>query len=382
MQKFLLFGLLFVILACKDATTHRDATSTKSRPHDSITEHNSKDMKDGDPPKLTLKSANKLAKLPLDCMQTEFPNKMDHVMGSQEAVSNPGDLHPAFYGCFDWHSSVHGHWSLVRLLKLFPDLDKADEIRKKLKQNISKNNIEKEVDYFTSADNKNAERTYGWAWLLKLAEELKTWDDPMADSLETNLEPLTRVIVDHFKEFLPKLTNPLRVGEHANTAFGLVFAYDYADTFADEDLKKVVVRKAKDFYQDDEDCPIGYEPGGTDFLSPCLEEVNIMERVLSDEEFEDWLTNFMPGLMEEDFDLNPGKVTDREDGKLVHLDGLNFSRAWVFYDLANTYDNFSHLKKLGDKHFKSSFSDIIQDDSYMGSHWLGSFALYALDRRG
>lgn len=258
-------------------------------------------------------------------------------------------------------------------------MELAAEIKAKLSENISKENIEMEVLYFQK--DRNYERTYGWAWLLKLAEELHTWDDTLARQLEENLQPLTDLIVSYYLEFLPKLTKPLRVGQHENTAFGLVFAFDYAKTVGNSELEDLIVNRANDFYRNDINCPIAYEPDGFDFFSPCLMEIDIMQRVLNKDDFIAWLSDFMPELSNPNFQLEVGTVSDREDGKLVHLDGLNFSRAWVFYDLANNYDTLQHLKQLGDHHFTYSFNDMIEGDSYMGSHWLGSFALYALNQR-
>lgn len=329
---------------------------------------------------LTLENAEKLSTLPFECIQVEYPNKLDHVISSSEDIQNPKTLHPAFYGCFDWHSSVHGHWSLIRILKQFPDLPEARSIRQKLLQNISKENIQTEVEYFSQKAHKSSERTYGWAWLLKLSEELENWDDNDGKQMKDNLQPLTDLIVKYYKEFLPKLTKPIRVGEHQNTAFALVFAYDYAKAVGDEDFIAQITTIAKDFYLNDVDCPINYEPGGFDFLSPCLEEIDIMSRVLNKNEFHDWLQKFMPEIYEDNFNLEPGKVSDREDGKLVHLDGVNFSRAWVFYELSSKFNRLKHLENIAHHHFNYSFENILEGDSYMGSHWLGSFALYALDR--
>lgn len=330
---------------------------------------------------LTIQNAEKLARLPLDCIQVEYPNKLDHVISSSADIQEPKKLHPAFYGCFDWHSSVHGHWSLIRLLKQFPEMTDAELIRKKLLKNISEENIRAEVAYFSKESHKSSERTYGWAWLLKLAEELHSWDDADGKQMKDNLQPLIDLIVEYYKEFLPKLTKPIRVGEHQNTAFALVFAYDYAKAVNDIDFINQIVSVAKDFYLKDENCPINYEPGGFDFLSPCLEEIDIMSRILDENEFHNWLEKFMPQIYEGAFDLEPGKVSDREDGKLVHLDGVNFSRAWVLYGLSGKYDRLKHLEKSANLHFNFSFENILEGDSYMGSHWLGSFALYALDRR-
>ena len=328
-------------------------------------------------PKLTLEEANRLSKLPLKCMNTEYPNKLGQTLGGEEDLKAPKVLHPAFYGCFDWHSSVHGHWSLVSLLKQFPKIDNAAQIRDKLLQNISKENITNELTYFNGKHNKIYERTYGWAWLLKLAEELHTWNDPLAIELENNLQPLTDLIVGRYLEFLPKLNYPIRVGEHPNTAFGLSFAWDYANAVKNENLKTLIKRRAIDFYFTDTSCPISWEPGGYDFLSPCLEEASLMLRVLPKEDYKNWLNKFLPELLNKDFELAPGIVSDRTDGKLVHLDGVNFSRAWCLNQIANKYPEYAHLKKIAFKHINYSLPSIV-DNNYEGGHWLGSFALYAL----
>ncbi|MBA7644279.1 hypothetical protein ES703_52021 [subsurface metagenome] len=330
------------------------------------------------PARLTLKQANNLVELPLACLQTEYPNKLGQTLGEKEDIKEPHELHPAFYGCFDWHSAVHGHWSLVKLLKKFPLLKKADLIRLKLQENISKENIQTEVVYFQGEHNKSYERTYGWAWLLKLAEELHTWDDPLARELEQNLQPLTDLIIQRYIDFLPKLIYPIRAGEHTNAAFGLSFAWDYANTTQYEKLKIAIESKAKDFYFNDFNCPLNWEPGGYDFLSPCFEEINLMRRVLNEDDFDVWINNFAPQLKAEDFEIKVGEVSDRTDGKLVHLDGLNFSRAWVLYGLANQYPEYRHLINIANEHVKYSLPNLV-DDSYEGGHWLGSFAIYALD---
>lgn len=326
---------------------------------------------------LNLEQANRLAELPLACVGTEYPNKLGQTIGSDNDLKSPKELHPAFYGCFDWHSAVHGHWSMVSLLRQFPELEKKEEMQNLLLQSISKENIEKEVAYFRGKHNKSFERTYGWAWLLKLAEELHRWDHPVARELETNLQPLTDLIINNYLEFLPKLNYPIRVGEHANTAFGLSFAYDYTVTVGHSELKTLIEQRAKDFYINDQDCPLEWEPSGFDFLSPCLEEAALMKRVLSLKEFKTWINDFMPELNNKDFDIEVGKVSDRTDGKLVHLDGVNFSRAWSLNEIATGISEFNHLKNIANKHINYSLPSIV-DDSYEGGHWLGSFAIYAL----
>ena len=369
--------MLVLIIACKGDPEVKEASEIES---DSIKEKSilSGDLLGEDRVEFTVKEANNLAELPLNCINTQYPNKLGQTLENKEAIGEPQELHPAFYGCFDWHSSVHAHWSMVSLLKQFPDLKKAETIREKLKESLSAENIQGEIDYFKREQSDSFERTYGWAWLLKLAEEIETWNDPLADELGKNLAPLTELIVKKYIEFLPKLNYPIRVGEHSNTAFGLSFAYDYANAVEHTELKELISERAKDFYLSDNNCPLTWEPGGFDFLSPCLEEVRIMSRVLPKNAFEMWLEDFLPQLKSEDFDVEVGEVSDRTDGKLVHLDGLNFSRAWVFYGLINQYpDKFSHLQEIADRHVAHSFPNLV-GDSYEGGHWLGTFAIYAL----
>lgn len=329
------------------------------------------------PIRLILEQANKLAALPMACIQHEYPNKPGQTLGGKEDLGEPHELHPAFYGCFDWHSAVHGHWSLVKLLKDFPELEQATAIRQMLRENITRENIRLEVLYFHGEHNKTDERTYGWAWLLKLAEELHTWDDPLARELESNLKPLTDLLAESFMDFLPKLMYPIRVGEHTNTAFGLAFAWDYAHATGHELLKTTIENRARDFYWNDAGCPLNWEPGGYDFLSPCFEEIDLMRRVLNKSEFDQWISRFAPQIKDRNFSIAVGEVIDRSDGKLVHLDGLNFSRAWVMYGLASQYPEFKHLIKIANEHVRYSLPNLV-DDTYEGGHWLGSFAIYAL----
>jgi len=329
-------------------------------------------------PKLDEAQALKLAELPLHCINIEYPNRLSQTLGGDADLKSPTILHPAFYGCFDWHSSVHGHWSLVSLLKSFPNLENAAEIKQRLRNNISKENIEAEVAYFKGKHNTSYERTYGWAWLLKLAEELHTWDDETARVLEVNLQPLTDIIVEKYIDFLPKLNYPQRVGTHTNTAFGISFAYDYALAVNNLALQQAIQKRAAYFYASDEDCPITWEPSGSDFLSPCLEEAALMKRLLPVEDFKVWLANFLPQLKDTTFNIEVGIVSDRSDGHLVHLDGVNFSRAWNLYKIADGLPEYKHLKTVANQHINYSLPSIFGDD-YMGGHWLGSFAIYALN---
>jgi len=324
----------------------------------------------------TQKDAEKLSQLPLSCIDQEYPNKPGIVLDDSTGLLSPQTLHPAFYGCFDWHSSVHGHWSIVALLKQFPQMNNANELRSLLKRHLSKKNIAAEIAYFKAASNNSFERTYGWTWLLKLDLELVTWNDPLGKELHRNLKPLADVISKKYIDFLPKLNHPIRVGTHTNTAFGLRFAYEYALKTNNHELKRVIRSRAKAFYMNDEDCPMSWEPDGTDFLSPCLEEANLMKYILPQKEYKKWLRKFLPQIFESDFMLPVGEVSDRTDGHLVHLDGLNYSRAWCLYNLAEDKD-LIHLKRIADEHVNYSYPNLVGDD-YMGGHWLASFALLAI----
>lgn len=331
---------------------------------------------------LTPERANGLARLPLKCLQQEYPNKLSQLLADASELGSPKTLHPAFYGCFDWHSSVHGHWSLVYLLKHFPNLDNRQEIVSKLSVNLSKENITQEIAYLNKKHEKSYERTYGWAWLLKLQQELDTYNEPFAQQLAQNLKPLTDLLAERYIEFLPKLNYALRVGTHTNTAFGLSLAWDYAVHANNVALQNSIRDNALRLFKNDANCPFDWEPSGTDFLSPCLEEIGIMQRILPEKEFIKWLKDFAPRLFDKKYTWEPGKVSDRTDGHLVHLDGLNFSRAWNFYRLANQYPKqLGHLKTLADRHFTYSLPAIV-DGNYEGEHWLASFALHAFEEKG
>jgi hypothetical protein len=329
-------------------------------------------------PILTLAKANALADLPLGCLHVQYPNKLGQTLNDSTHLGSPRTLHPSFFGCFDWHSSVHGHWSLVALLKKFPNLEKAAVIRSLLARSLSKENLEGELAYFQMTGNTSFERTYGWAWILKLAEELHSWNDPMARKLEANLQPLARFIVEAYSSYLPKLNYPVRVGEHSNTAFGLSLAWDYAVLLEDGPFMELIGKSVDRFYANDHNCPMEWEPSGYDFLSPCLQEADLVRKVYGKERFKTWLTDFMPQIAQPGFVLAPGEVSDRTDGKLVHLDGLNFSRAWCLYGIAGTLPEYPHLKQLANAHLEHSLPNLM-DGNYEGTHWLGTFALYALN---
>jgi len=320
--------------------------------------------------------AEKLAALPLKCLQQEYPNKLNQMLQDSSELLSPKELHPAFYGCFDWHSSVHGHWSLVYLLKKFPDLKNKQLIINKLTVNLSAKNIEKEIAYFNKKHEFSYERMYGWAWLLQLQQELDNHPEPTLKVLAKNLQPLTDLLVSRYHDFLPKLLYPIRVGTHTNTAFGMNLAWDYALSTKNTKFQELLRTHAKRMFLKDQDCPFAWEPSGTDFLSACLEEMALMQRILPKNEFLPWAKKFAPALFKKNFTWEVAKVSDRQDGHLVHLDGLNFSRAWNLYALAASYPELAHLKKLADTHLSYSLPSIT-DGNYEGEHWLASFALKA-----
>lgn len=332
--------------------------------------------------KLTQQGASHFASLALKCINQEFPNKLGHVMDKAEDWQNPKVLHPAFYGCYDWHSAVHSHWMLIRLLKLFPELPEAVRIRRAIGQNLLAENILVEKAYFERPSAKSYERTYGWAWLLKLSEELYTWSDAEAKQWLQNLQPLTDLIVQRYLEVLPPQTYPVRTGVHPNTAFGLSFALDYAITVKHENLKQLIIQKSLEYYKNDTNCPVQWEPGGADFFSPCLLEADLMRKVFSPEEYELWLNSFLGELETGKLDLlNPAVVSDRSDMQIVHLDGLNLSRAWCMLGIMKALPNNSALQEVllasARKHIKATLLNIANGD-YAGEHWLASFAVYVL----
>lgn len=329
---------------------------------------------------LTSSGASHFARLALDCIHKEYPNKLNQVLQSDEFLLSPKTLHPAFYGCFDWHSSVHGHWMLVKLLRQFPQLAERDQIIAGLTTSLSAENIAGEIFYF-GHESGAWERTYGWAWLLQLAMELGEWEDPLGEELSVNLAPLTRIIRDKYIEFLPRQDYAIRTGVHPNTAFGISFALDYARSSGDDDLEAALILAAMRYFSADQGCPLSWEPSGEDFLSPCLEEAALMSRILPDDEFGTWLGEFLPGI-NEDVELVPVDVSDRSDGKIAHLDGLNLSRAWDLYVIAKRIDDEnlkSQFRTWAHDHLAASLPHVASEH-YEGSHWLGSFAVYALTR--
>jgi hypothetical protein len=328
---------------------------------------------------LTPEQASRLAGLALACIGREFPNKVEHVINDMGDVSAPRQLHPAFYGCVDWHSAVHGHWMLVRVLQMFPHLPEADRVRAAIDQNLTKAKITAELAYFQGPHRESFERTYGWAWLLELAHALHGWDDPDGKRWAEAVQPLADEIAARYRMFLPKQTYPIRTGVHGNTAFGLAFALDYARAVGDQPLADLIVERAMAYYGNDADAPVAWEPGGEDFLSPALVEADLMRRVLPASKLAPWLHRFLPRWPKQL--AQPAIVTDRSDPKLAHLDGLNLSRAWCLRSLAAALPANDALRvpiaASADAHANEGLAHVATGD-YMGEHWLASFAIYLL----
>jgi len=332
---------------------------------------------------LTEKQASHFAALALKCVSREFPNKPEHVINNATEVSSPKVLHPAFYGCYDWHSSVHGHWMLVRLLKMFPNLPESAQVRAALGANLTAENIRAEVVYMKQPNRQSFERTYGWAWALKLAEELNSWNDADGKKWSENLQPLSETLIKSYLNFLPKQTYPIRTGVHPNTAFGLAFALDYAKAVGERQLESLLNERSRTYYAKDIDYPGNWEPGGEDFFSAALMEADLMRRVMKPAEFATWFHRFLPDVSKGGPAalLQPAIVTDRSDPKLVHLDGLNLSRAWCMRSIAVALPANDPARKIladaADNHAAAALAHVASGD-YAGEHWLASFAVFML----
>jgi len=329
--------------------------------------------------RLTPKGASHFAKLPLRCIEKEFPYKTGITYPDTSLVKAPKNYHPAFFGCFDWHSSVHGHWMLVRLMKRFPNLPEAVQARAVFDRHFTEANIKQELIMFRNKENKSFERTYGWAWLMQLQDELLNWNDEAARRWSAALTPLVNELSKLTVAYLGKIVYPIRVGEHSNLAFGLSLMYDYATHQKDSALSSSIRSASMRFYSADKNCPFSWEPGGSDFLSPCLEEANLMRKLLTKNQFIPWLKKFMPLLFDPKMQMEPGMVKDRTDGKLVHLDGLNLSRAWCLKGIASV-TGLKHLYELANLHLEAALPQVASGD-YAGEHWLASFAVYAMTDR-
>ncbi len=342
----------------------------------------------------------RFARLALGCVAREFPHKADHVVEDETQAKPHRRLHPAFYGCFDWHSAVHGHWLLAHLLRARGGGAWEPEARAKLAANLTRANLEAEAEYFRVPSRKTFERPYGWAWLLKLHEELYLWDDPDAERWFDSLKPLAAAVVAKYLDFFPRQQYPIRTGTHFNTAFGLAFAHDYAATLTSAEkrgsksldaehartlvkLKTLVEERARAYFESDTNCPAPWEPAGDEFLSPCLVVADLMRRVHAPEEFPRWFEKFLPGVREGEPAslLTPADVSDRSDPKIVHLDGLNLSRAWSMRNVAHALPREdparAALQTSARRHADATLPHVTSGD-YAGEHWLATFAVLML----
>lgn len=325
-----------------------------------------------------VKTAERFANLALACVHQEYPNKLAHVLQSDADAKPPRILTPAFYGCYDWHSSVHGHWLLARLTRQYPDAPFAAPARAALAKSLTAASIATEAAYLSGPGRASFERPYGLAWLLQLAGELRQWEEPFAQELSANLRPLENAVVERLMTWLPKLSYPVRSGEHSQTAFALGLILDSRS--GGDAMQALVRERALAFYAKDRKCPVDYEPSGEDFLSPCLAEADLMRRVLRQQEYAAWLTQFLPKMT-----LEPAVVTDPSDPKLAHLAGLNLSRAWMLEGIAAALSRrdvrADDLRKAANAHRSAGLASVT-GEHYEGGHWLGSFATYLVTRRG
>jgi hypothetical protein len=326
---------------------------------------------------LTAEIASYFTRIALSHVTREYPHKLDHVWASGLDNGNPKKQHPIFYGSFDWHSCVHGYWTLARLLRRFPDRAACNDVIALFNASFTPENVEGECAYLRRAESNGFERPYGWAWLLMLWAELSQHNQPWAQTLK----PLAEMFVERFKDYLPLAVYPDRSGQHANTAFAFALTFEYCEAAKDNDLRVMLIDCLRHWYGTDQAAP-AWEPSTSDFLSPTLMEAEAMRRGLPPSEFKAWFAGFLPQL---ELKLPavlfaPVTVTDRTDGKIAHLDGLNLSRAWCWRGLAKATDN-EHIRAImletAEIHLESAIKQV--EGHYMGEHWLASFALLALE---
>ena len=332
-------------------------------------------------------AAARFAALALKCLHAEYPSHISHTLDSDADARPPHELNPAFYGCYDWHSDVHGHWLLVRLLHVFPDAAFGAEARAAVAKSLTPLNIAGELAYLKRPGRASFERPYGLAWLLQLAAELNGWNDPDAQQWSTSLRPLETEAASRLKSWVPKLHYPIRIGEHDQTAFSFGLIWDWAAVAGDAEMRGVLADAARRFYLKDRDCPLNYEPSGEDFLSPCLAEADFMRRVLDRAAFGAWLAGFLPGIPKQAGRawLEAAIVTDRADPKLAHIDGLNLSRAWMLEGIAAALapaDGRVPVLRASAQLHRDAALPAVTGEHYEGGHWLGTFAVYLTSAAG
>ncbi len=334
---------------------------------------------------MKISTAEEWGELVLKGVDTEFPTKLSLVYTNEKQISRPQSHFPAFFGCFDWHSSVHGHWVLVRLLKRYPQIHNADRLRTALANHFTADKLGKEAEFFARDEQKSFERMYGWAWLLRLVMELDSWEDTDAKVWRQNLIPLENVLVGRITDYLPRLNYPIRTGQHTDTAFALGQIFDYAVAMENNQLERLVKSRASDFYESDVAYPVHYEPSGHDFFSSCWNEADLMRRVLPQQQFGVWLSKFLPNLLKQlaDGTITPVVVSDVTDPKIVHLAGLNLSRAWCLQSVAAALPKqnaiASALSTSAQQHLIAGLQ-YINSGHYEGDHWLATFGLYAVEQ--
>lgn len=332
-------------------------------------------------------AATRFADLALACVAKEYPNKIAHVLQSDADARAPRELYPAFYGCYDWHSAVHGHWLLARLARTYPQAPFAGPARFALAKSLTPERIAAEAAYLQAPGRVSFERPYGLAWLLQLGAELAEWEDPQAQTWSAALRPLESAAAQRLRDWLPKLSRPIRVGEHDQTAFAFGLVLDWARRTGDRALEDLLVARIEVFYRSDRACPLAYEPGGQDFLSPCLAEADLMRRISSPAVYAEWLSSFLPQIprVASASWLEPAVVTDPTDPKLAHLDGLNLSRAWMLEGIAAGLPagdlRLPALRAAAAAHRRAGLA-AVTGEHYEGGHWLGSFAVYLVTGRG
>ncbi|NMV39065.1 DUF2891 domain-containing protein [Ralstonia insidiosa] len=331
---------------------------------------------------LTVKQASDLAALPLRSLYHEYPNHIMHLLNGAEDVLSPRDMHPVFYGCYDWHSAVHGYWLLARCARLYPSLPQQDAIAKLFDEHFTAENMQKECAYFQAPGRTSFERPYGFAWVMALAQELDVWQHPRAKDWQKAMEPLTAEIRSRILSYFTKLSYPIRVGTHYNSAFALKLILDFARHRRDAELGELVVSASRRYYGEDTNYPAHYEPGGDEFLSAALTEALLMSDVLPAAAFAGWFAEYLPVPGHIDRLLAPAHVSDHSDPKIAHLNGLNLSRAWCMKRIAARLPESAPAKAVLDTaatlHIEAGLPHVISGE-YAGEHWLATFAMLALE---
>lgn len=340
-----------------------------------------------DEPEFTSKKAEKLVLLSLDCVDRQYPNKPGHVLENDMDLATPKTLHPSFFGCFDWHSAVHGHWAMVKILKTFPANDQAFHIREKLNRHLGRESVASEAKYFERDASATFERPYGYGWFLRLCAEIHDFEDPDAQMWSKNLKVLEEIVVQRVFEYFFKLSVPVREGTHHNSAFALSHAYDYAESVENDKLLVFLEKRGRDYYEKDRSCPLDYEPSGEDFISPCLAEADFMRRILPGDEFASWFDDFMPlgNLPQWEAAVALPEVLDKKDPKIGHLIGLAFHRAWTMRGIAGALDKKDVRRNLllrSAQWHESQGLSLMSGSGYGGEHWLASFAVFSLTNAG